>query len=368
MTLTTIENPCDLSGLYADAPNGVRANMIFSADGAAAFRAAQAHCLAPRTKTCSATCARSPTSSWSGLAPRAPSDTARPLTEAQQALRGADRGLAPPPIAVVSRTGQLPPTLFVEATSTPIVVTSASAARRIFAQRPALEPSGGGRGHRRCRRAIKQLHALGMQRILCEGGPTLLDQLVDADVVDEICVTIAPGSPAVNRSALAHRVDNPSRLPWHSATHCSVTRTSSSDTGVRARCSPRTAVRGGRPDTMRGVLTMISRVVIAAPKRVLLTVALLTIAAAAFGGGVAEYLGAAGFQDPNSKSARGMKVLTEKFGQGDMDVTFVVRTSGGVLDPAAAEAGRRLVEEIESAPHVSGVVSPWDELRTERRA
>jgi riboflavin biosynthesis pyrimidine reductase len=40
--------------------------------------------------------------------------------------------------------------------------------------------------------AIKQLHALGMQRILCEGGPTLLDQLIDADVVDEICVTIAP--------------------------------------------------------------------------------------------------------------------------------------------------------------------------------
>ena len=110
---------------------------------------------------------------------------------------------------------------------------------------------------------------------------------------------------------------------------------------------------------MRGVLTMISRVVIAAPKRVLLTVALLTIAAAAFGGGVAEYLGAAGFQDPNSKSARGMEVLTEKFGQGDMDVTFVVRTSGGLLDPAAARAGRRLVEEIKSAPHVSGVVSPW---------
>jgi len=40
--------------------------------------------------------------------------------------------------------------------------------------------------------ALKQLRALGMQRILCEGGPTLLDQLVDADLVDEICVTIAP--------------------------------------------------------------------------------------------------------------------------------------------------------------------------------
>src|SRR5829696_7914842 len=111
---------------------------------------------------------------------------------------------------------------------------------------------------------------------------------------------------------------------------------------------------------MRGVLTMISRVVIAAPKRVLLTVALLTIAAAAFGAGVAEHLGAAGFQDPHSESARGMEVLTEKFGHGDMDVTFVVRSSVDVLDPAAARAGRRLVEDIKSAPHVSGVVSPWD--------
>ena len=38
MTVTTIDDPSDLSRLYADAPNGVRANMIFSADGAAAFR------------------------------------------------------------------------------------------------------------------------------------------------------------------------------------------------------------------------------------------------------------------------------------------------------------------------------------------
>ena len=55
-----------------------------------------------------------------------------------------------------------------------------------------------------------------------------------------------------------------------------------------------------------------------------------------------------------------MKVLTEKFGQGDMDVTFVVRSPGNVLDPAAARAGRTLVEELRSAPHISGVVSPWD--------
>ena len=39
---------------------------------------------------------------------------------------------------------------------------------------------------------MRQLHERGMTRILCEGGPTLLDALVDADLVDELCVTLAP--------------------------------------------------------------------------------------------------------------------------------------------------------------------------------
>ncbi|CAN5702161.1 MMPL family transporter [soil metagenome] len=105
---------------------------------------------------------------------------------------------------------------------------------------------------------------------------------------------------------------------------------------------------------------MLARMVIAAPKRVLLAVVLLTIVAAGFGAGVAEHLGAAGFQDPSSQSARGMTVLTEKFGQGDTELTFLVKGSGGILAPDAARAGRSFVEDLRSAPHISGVVSPWD--------
>jgi riboflavin biosynthesis pyrimidine reductase len=41
-------------------------------------------------------------------------------------------------------------------------------------------------------RAIALLRSHGLSRILCEGGPTLLDELVTADAVDEICVTLAP--------------------------------------------------------------------------------------------------------------------------------------------------------------------------------
>src|SRR4051794_3601870 len=117
---------------------------------------------------------------------------------------------------------------------------------------------------------------------------------------------------------------------------------------------------------MRGVLTMISRVVIAAPKRVLLVVMLLTVVAAVFGANVAEHLGAGGFQNPSSQSARGVKVLTEKFGLGNMDLTLVVRSPSGVLEPAAAEAGRRLADEVRNAPYISGVVSPWDDKSARR--
>lgn len=114
------------------------------------------------------------------------------------------------------------------------------------------------------------------------------------------------------------------------------------------------------PGGMTRVLSLLARVAIAAPKRVLLVVGFLTVLAGIFGATVTEHLGAAGFQDPGSESARGTKVLTDTFGQGDMDVTFVVQGAGDLRAPAAAAAGRALVDDLRRAPHVSGVQSPWD--------
>ena len=209
--LASVEDARDLAGLYADAPNGVRANMIFSADGAAAFqgRAGTLSCPADQNLLRDLRAFADVVLVGAGTARAEQYGPAR-FTAAQEALRGADRGLAPPPIAVVTRTGQLPPTLFVEATSTPILVTSATAARThslhndtrwslLVAGEDTVDVGA----------AIQQLHALGMQRILCEGGPTLLDQLVDADVVDEICVTIAP--VLAGSQPVGHRT--PSRQP-----------------------------------------------------------------------------------------------------------------------------------------------------------
>jgi riboflavin biosynthesis pyrimidine reductase len=40
--------------------------------------------------------------------------------------------------------------------------------------------------------ALKAFGALGLGRVLCEGGPYLLSTLIDADLVDDMCLTIAP--------------------------------------------------------------------------------------------------------------------------------------------------------------------------------
>ncbi|WEG09868.1 pyrimidine reductase family protein [Microbacterium horticulturae] len=42
------------------------------------------------------------------------------------------------------------------------------------------------------RAVVRELAARGMPQILCEGGPHLFGSLLDADVVDELCLTLSP--------------------------------------------------------------------------------------------------------------------------------------------------------------------------------
>ncbi len=39
---------------------------------------------------------------------------------------------------------------------------------------------------------VATLHARGLERIVCEGGPLLATQFVESGVVDELCVTVSP--------------------------------------------------------------------------------------------------------------------------------------------------------------------------------
>ena len=54
------------------------------------------------------------------------------------------------------------------------------------------------------------------------------------------------------------------------------------------------------------------------------------VAAGIFGVPVAKSLSASGFQDPTSESARATQLLTDKFGQGDVQLLFAVSAPDGV--------------------------------------
>jgi putative drug exporter of the RND superfamily len=98
---------------------------------------------------------------------------------------------------------------------------------------------------------------------------------------------------------------------------------------------------------------------IASPRRVLVVAALLTLALAVFGVPVANSLSASGFQDPTSQSARAAQLLTDKFGQGDVQLLVTVSTPGGVDSAAARAAGTEIVDQLRRSPHVVNVTSPW---------
>jgi riboflavin biosynthesis pyrimidine reductase len=176
----------ELASFYADPPHGVRANMIFSADGAAAFagRAGPLSCPADQRLLRILRGFADVVLVGAGTA-RAEHYGPVRLTDTQRAT--------PPPIAVVSRTGELPTTLFSDPDQPPILVTCArSAARHDLGDDPRRRILTAGEDSVDLTRAIALLRAQGMDRILCEGGPTLLEELVDADAVVEICVTLAP--------------------------------------------------------------------------------------------------------------------------------------------------------------------------------
>ena len=87
--------------------------------------------------------------------------------------------------------------------------------------------------------------------------------------------------------------------------------------------------------------------------------ALLTVVLAAFGLPVAKELSPSGFQDPGSQSTRAAKVLTQKFGQGDVQMLIVVASSDGIDSARAREIGTGIVDRLNDNPHVADVSSAW---------
>jgi RND superfamily putative drug exporter len=107
------------------------------------------------------------------------------------------------------------------------------------------------------------------------------------------------------------------------------------------------------------LLQRIARLAIGVPRRIIAVAALVAIAAAIFGIPVAKSLSSSGFQDPASESSKATQLLTDKFGQGDVQMLITVTAPGDVLGGQAKAVGLDTVARIKSSPHVANVTSAW---------
>jgi len=210
--LATVADQDRLREFYRDAPIGVRANMIYSTDGAVAFggRAGPLSCAADQQLLRELRGYADVILVGAGTV-RAENYGPVRLSDAQREERRSGGCTDMPVLAVISQSGRLPDTLFVDPAQQPILITSA---RGLRDRRPAADERvrvfEAGEHSVDIPTAVDVLRAEGYRRILCEGGPTLLQEIVQAGLLTEICLTTAPllagsqpvGSPTPGRLAV----------------------------------------------------------------------------------------------------------------------------------------------------------------------
>lgn len=109
-------------------------------------------------------------------------------------------------LAVVTRRGEVPPELLT-GPHPPLVVTGAAGAATARAavgrERAVVVPGADDPDSPDLRAAVADLAARGLPHVLAEGGPSLLGDLLAADLVDELCVTTSPSLVAGDGRRLA---------------------------------------------------------------------------------------------------------------------------------------------------------------------
>ena len=135
-------------------------------------------------------------------------------------------GLAPvPPIAVISARCSLPPDcpLLTDTHVPPIVFTTDAAPHE---RRTALADAGAevvvaGNGQVHLPSVLHELGERGMRRVNCEGGPRLMASMVAADLVDQLCLTLAPvlAGAGAERIVAGAVSDAPRKLTLASVLH-----------------------------------------------------------------------------------------------------------------------------------------------------
>lgn len=137
----------------------------------------------------------------------------RPRTDGQ-AWRAAHGRTAVPPLVLVSRTLDLDPADRMFSGSTrPVVVTCTAApvaTQRAIGQVADLVLAGDDTVDLPA--AVRALHERGLVRLLCEGGPHLLTDLLRAGLVDELCLTLTPLLIGTAPNLLTEALPAPVRL------------------------------------------------------------------------------------------------------------------------------------------------------------
>jgi len=103
-----------------------------------------------------------------------------------------------PPIAVVTRSGNLDPSarLFTRTEVPPLIFTTSrfhdDADRRLGSLAEVIDASGPEPDSVDSATVLKILADRGLYRVLTEGGPLLLGTLIEEGLLDELCLTVAP--------------------------------------------------------------------------------------------------------------------------------------------------------------------------------
>lgn len=131
----------------------------------------------------------------------------QPVLTAETATRlRAELGLAAvPTIAVVSRSLRIDPALLRGGDAPTVVITVESAPAETRSEVEALAPVVvAGTEDVDWGMALDQLAGHGHQRVLCEGGPSLMRALVASGHLDELCLTVSPHLTAGDSMHILH--------------------------------------------------------------------------------------------------------------------------------------------------------------------
>lgn len=107
------------------------------------------------------------------------------------------------------------------------------------------------------------------------------------------------------------------------------------------------------------MLRVITRLAIAAPRRIIAVALLVLVGTAIFGIPVIDRLSGGGFQDPTSESSRATDLLRDKFGQTDQQMLIVVTSPAGAVGGPASRVATDIVDQLQRSPWVMNVSSAW---------